>query len=155
MRFDRLTIKSQEAVQAAQDFASRSGSPDVDVEHLLLALIDQQEGVVTPILQKIGAEVQAIRSEVEEGVRRGTKVQGDNQELRVSSALREAFDRSWKEATNLKDEYVSTAPHIESAKPWRGRLHVVPVPPQSSTLRSAPSSRERAEYPLFHSASSL
>ena len=108
MRFDRLTIKSQEAVQAAQDFASRAGSPDVDVEHLLLALIDQQEGVVTPILQKIGAEVQAIRSEVEEGVRRGTKVQGDNQELRVSSALREAFDRSWKEAANLKDEYVST-----------------------------------------------
>ena len=108
MRFDRLTIKSQEAVPAAQDFASRAGSPDVDVEHLLLALIDQQEGVVTSILQKIGAEVQAIRSEVEEGVRRGTKVQGDNQELRVSSALREAFDRSWKEATNLKDEYVST-----------------------------------------------
>ena len=108
MRFDRLTIKSQEALHTAQDFASRGESPDVNVEHLLLALIDQQEGVVTPILQKIGADVQAIRSEVDDVVRKGTKVQGNNQELRVSSALREVFDRSWKEATNLKDEYVST-----------------------------------------------
>ena len=52
MRIDRLTIKSQEALQAAQDFANRAGSPDLNVEHLLLALIDQQEGVVTPISRK-------------------------------------------------------------------------------------------------------
>lgn len=108
MRFDRLTIKSQEALQMAQDFASQGESPDVNVEHLLLALIDQQDGVVTPILQKIGADVQAIRSEVDDAVRKGPKVQGKSQELRVAPALGGVFDRSWKEATNLKDEYVST-----------------------------------------------
>ena len=108
MRIDRLTIKSQEALQAAQDFANRAGSPDLKVEHLLLALIDQQEGVVTPILQKVGVDVQAIKSEVDEAIRKGPKVQGNSQELRVSSALKAVFDNSWKEATNLKDEYVST-----------------------------------------------
>ena len=108
MRFDRLTIKSQEALQTAQDFASEGKSPDVNVEHLLLTLIDQQEGVVTPILQKLGVDVQAIRSEVDDAVRKGPKVQGGSQELRVSPALNAVFDRSWKEATNLKDEYVST-----------------------------------------------
>ena len=108
MRFDRLTIKSQEALQAAQDFASQGRSPDVNVEHLLIALIDQQEGVVTPILQKLGVDVQAIRSEVDDAVRKGPQVQGGSQELRVSPALTAVFDRSWKEATNLKDEYVST-----------------------------------------------
>ena len=108
MRFDRLTIKSQEALQAAQDLANQAGSPDIGVEHLLIALIDQAEGVVTPILQKVGVDVQAIRSEMDEAVRKGAKVQGNNPELRVSSALTAVFDRSWKETTNLKDEYVST-----------------------------------------------
>ena len=108
MRFDRLTIKSQEALQAAQDLANQAGSPDIGVEHLLIALIDQAEGVVMPILQKVGVDVQAIRSEMDEAVRKGAKVQGNNPELRVSSALTAVFDRSWKETTNLKDEYVST-----------------------------------------------
>ncbi len=108
MRFDRLTIKSQEALQTAQDLASQVEGPEIDVEHLLLALIDQEEGVVTPILQKIGADPQAIRSEVEGAVRKGPKVQGNGQELRLSPALNAVFERSWKEATNLKDKYVST-----------------------------------------------
>ncbi len=108
MRFDRLTIKSQEALQTAQDFASQVKSPDVNVEHLLLALIDQPEGVITPIFQKIGADVQTIRAEVDDAVRKGPKVQGNSQELHISPALGEVLDRSWKEATNLKDEYVST-----------------------------------------------
>ena len=108
MRFDRLTIKSQEALQTAQELASQGESPEINVEHLLLALIDQQDGVVAPILQKIGADVQAIRSEVDGAVRKGPKVQGNSQELRLSPSLNSVLDRSWKEATNLKDEYVST-----------------------------------------------
>ena len=111
MRFDRLTIKSQETLQAAQDLAIQAGSPDINVEHLLIALIDQPEGVVTPILQKVGADVQAIRSDVDEAIRKGPRVQGNNSELRVSPALTAVFDMSWKEATNLKDEYVS-AEHL-------------------------------------------
>jgi ATP-dependent Clp protease ATP-binding subunit ClpB len=108
MRYDRFTIKAQEALQAAQDLSSQSESPDVGVEHLLVALIDQAEGVVTPILQKIGADVGAIRADIEAEIQRGPKVKSSGQELYVSSSLRTAFDAAWKEATNLKDQYIST-----------------------------------------------
>ena len=60
MRFDRFTIKAQEAIQAAQDRASQAESPDVNVGHLLVALLDQEGGIVKPILQKIGAEPDPI-----------------------------------------------------------------------------------------------
>ncbi len=108
MRLDRFTIKAQESVQAAQDLASQAESPEVNVEHLLLALIDGEGSVVKPILQKLGAEVEAIRSELNQEIHKGPKVVGGSQEVYVSSALKRVFDAAWKEATNLKDEYVST-----------------------------------------------
>ncbi|MCZ6679357.1 MAG: ATP-dependent chaperone ClpB [Candidatus Poribacteria bacterium] len=108
MRFDRFTIKAQEAVQAAQDLASQAESPDVNVEHLLVALLDQEDGVVKPILQKVGADVDAIQSELEQRMQKGPKVRGAGQELYISPALKRVFDKAWKEATNLKDEYLST-----------------------------------------------
>ena len=109
MRYDRFTIKAQEALQAAQELSSQSESPDVSVEHLLLALIDQADGVVKPILQKIGADVESIRAEIDEQIQKGPKVRGGNQELYVSPTLkRAAFDIALKEATNLKDQYIST-----------------------------------------------
>lgn len=108
MRFDRFTIKAQEAIQAAQDRASQAQSPDVNVEHLLVALLDQEGGIVKPILQKIGAELDAIRSELEREIQKGPKVRGDSQEIHVSPTLKRVFDKAWKEATDLKDEYVST-----------------------------------------------
>ena len=111
MRYDRFTIKAQEAIQAAQDFASQAGSPDVSAEHLLLALLDQRDGVVKPILQKVGADVQGIRSELDREIQKGPKVQGASQELHLSSTLRRVLDIAWKEATNLKDEYLS-AEHL-------------------------------------------
>ena len=109
MRYDRFTIKAQEALQTAQELSSQSESPDVSVEHLLLALIDQADGVIKPILQKIGADVESIRAELDEQIQKGPKVQGGNQELYVSPTLkRVAFDIALKEATNLKDQYIST-----------------------------------------------
>ena len=108
MRFDRFTIKAREAVQTTQDLANQTESPDVSVEHLLLALINQEEGVVKPILQKVGADTQSIESEVDEAIQKGPKVQGSSHEQHISSTLKAVFDIAWKEATNLKDEYVST-----------------------------------------------
>ena len=108
MRFDRFTIKAQEALQAAQGLASQAGNPDVAVEHLLLALIDQADGVVTPILQKVGVDVAAIKSEIVATVQKGPKVQGSAQEFHISPTLKRVFDIAWKEATNLKDQYIST-----------------------------------------------
>ena len=108
MRFDRFTIKAQEAIQAAQDLASQAESPDVNVEHLLVALLDQEGGIVKPTLQKIGTDVDVIRSELNQEIQKGPKVRGDSQELYISPALKRVFDAAWKGATNLKDEYLST-----------------------------------------------
>lgn len=108
MRFDRFTIKAQEAIQAGQDLASQAESPDVNAGHLLVALLDQEGGVVKPVLQKIGADVDAVQSELESEIQKGPKVHGVGQELLISPALKRIFDKAWKEATNLKDEYLST-----------------------------------------------
>ena len=108
MRYDRFTIKAQEAIQAAQDRADQMESPEVGAEHLLLALLDQADGVVVPILQKVGADVHAVRSDLDREGQKGPKVHGVGQELRLSTELRQVFDMAWRQATNLKDEYLST-----------------------------------------------
>ncbi len=108
MRYDRFTIKAQEAIQAAQDCADQMESPEVGAEHLLLVLLDQADGVVAPILQKVGADVHAVRSALDRGCQKEPKVHGNGQELRLSTELRQVFDMAWKQATNLKDEYLST-----------------------------------------------
>ena len=61
MRLDKLTIKAQEAVQSAQNLAEERQSPDFSPDHLLSALIEQEDGTVRPILQKLGLEVQSIQ----------------------------------------------------------------------------------------------
>ena len=108
MRYDRFTIKAQEAIQAAQDCADQMESPEVGAEHLLLVLLDQADGVVAPILQKVGADVHAVRSALDRECQKEPKVHGNGQELRLSTELRQVFDMAWKQATNLKDEYLST-----------------------------------------------
>ena len=108
MRYDRFTIKAQEAIQAAQDCADQMESPEVGAEHLLLVLLDQADGVVAPILQKVGADVHAVRSALDRECQKEPKVHGNGQELRLSTELRQVFDMAWKQAANLKDEYLST-----------------------------------------------
>lgn len=108
MRYDKFTIKAQEAIQGAHDHANRAECPEIGAEHLLLALLDQVDGVVTPILQKVGADVHAVRSDLDREIQKAPKVHGEGQELRLSPELRKIFDIAWKEAMNLKDEYLST-----------------------------------------------
>ena len=108
MRLDRFTIKAQEALQSAEILASESQNPELSVEHLMLALIKQTDGIVTPIFQKLGVDVQAITSALESIVQKSPKVQGVSSELRISSSLQSVLEAALKEATTLKDEYVST-----------------------------------------------
>ena len=108
MRFDRFTIKAQEALETAQGLAADVQSPELGVEHLMLALIRQTDGIVTPILQKLGADTAGITSAVETTVQKAPKVQGTAAEMRIASALQSVLDTGFKEATALKDEYVST-----------------------------------------------
>ena len=108
MRFDKFTIKAQDSVQSAQELASQLEHPDISPEHLLSALLDQEDGVVVPIIQKLGVNVSAIREQINQELQKSPKVSGHSAELYLSPALKRVFDIAWKEATNLKDEYVST-----------------------------------------------
>src|SRR3990172_2755530 len=107
MRFDKLTVKAQEAVQAAQSLADQQSHQAMEPEHLLLALIQQQEGVVGPVLAKLGARPEAIAREVEEELRKLPKVKGGGGQY-ISPRLNQVLERAWSEAERLKDEYCST-----------------------------------------------
>ncbi|MDE0634807.1 MAG: ATP-dependent chaperone ClpB [Candidatus Poribacteria bacterium] len=108
MRLDRFTIKAQEALQIAQILASEAQNPELGVEHLMLSLIKQADGIVTPIFQKLGADIQEITSALENIVQKAPKVQGVSSELHLSKSLQSVLETALKEATTLKDEYVST-----------------------------------------------
>ena len=108
MRFDRFTIKAQEALETAQNLATDSQNPELSVEHLMLALIKQTDGIVTPIFQKLGIDLAGITSAIETAVEKMPKVQGATSELRMAHALQAVLDVGFKEATALKDAYVST-----------------------------------------------
>ena len=108
MRLDKFTFRAQEALQSAQTLASDQQNPELSVGHLLLTLIQQSEGIVTPILQKLGADIQVITSSLEQTIQNSPKVQGVSSELHISAALQAVLETALKEATALKDEYVST-----------------------------------------------
>ena len=108
MRFDRFTIKAQEALETAQNLATDSQNPELSVEHLMLALIKQTDGIVTPIFQKLGVDLAGITSAIETAVQKMPKVQGTASEMRIAHALQSVLDAGFKEATALKDAYVST-----------------------------------------------
>ena len=103
---ERLTVKAGEALTEAVTLARRSGNPTVYDVHLLAALLDQQESIVVPIIQKLGASVAAIREKVQREIARYPK-QTDAQP-QVSRELNQVFDRAEDEAKKLGDEYVST-----------------------------------------------
>ncbi len=106
-RFDKFTVKAQEAVQAAQSIADQLSHQAIEPEHLLLALIQQQEGVVSPLLAKLGAPADAIRRQVEAELAKAPKVRGAAGAY-GTPRLRAIFERAQQEAERLRDEYVST-----------------------------------------------
>ncbi len=106
-RFDRLTVKAQEAAQAAQEEAGKRHHQQVDVEHLLLALIEQTDGVVLPLLKKLGSDPGKIKADLEGALHRLPKVEGLVQTY-LSPRLGKLFDKAEQEAERLKDEYIST-----------------------------------------------
>ncbi len=107
MRFDKLTIKAQEAVAAAQELAAGRGHAQITSAHLLRALLDQPEGGAAPILQKIGVSPGALGEELERRLSALPKVQGGAQPA-LSPALQQVFTAAFQEASMRRDEYVST-----------------------------------------------
>jgi ATP-dependent Clp protease ATP-binding subunit ClpB len=107
MRLDKLTIKAQEAIQTAQSLAEQHEHQAVEPEHLLAALLQQREGVVTPILAKLGVRAGAVQQQIEAELARAPKVRGGGGQY-LGERLKGALDRAQREAERLKDEYVST-----------------------------------------------
>ncbi|MEP7071170.1 MAG: ATP-dependent chaperone ClpB [Verrucomicrobiota bacterium] len=107
MRIDRFTQKMQEALQAAQDLAAKGQSSEIGTEHFLLALLEQSEGVVRPLLEKIGVGSEALRARLEGDLARRTKVSGAVSEPRMSNDLRRTLDAAEQEMSKLRDEYLS------------------------------------------------
>ncbi|MBN1866162.1 ATP-dependent chaperone ClpB [Candidatus Sumerlaeota bacterium] len=109
MRLDKLTLKSQEALEQAVEIASQRGHAQVAPEHLLAALVEQDEGVVRPVLQKIGADPKRIASEVAAHLDSQPRVSGSGLgQPSLSSAARAVLDEGWSVAQRFKDEYMST-----------------------------------------------
>src|SRR5437899_3731586 len=108
MDLDKLTLKSQEALQSAQELARNLNQRSVEPAHILHALLSDPEGVVYPLLQRLGQSPRALRDRVQEILDRIPKVYGLQQELLLSSATRQVLDRALSEAQALTDEYIST-----------------------------------------------
>ena len=103
---DRLTVKSAEAINEAIGLARRNGNPVVQDVHLLLALLGQDEGIVVPILQKLGVRVAQLREQLQRESERYPR-QSDAQPT-LARELNQVLDRADDEARKLGDEYVST-----------------------------------------------
>jgi ATP-dependent Clp protease ATP-binding subunit ClpB len=107
IKWDRLTVKSQEAVQAASGHAAENGNPEVLPLHLMAALLEDREGVVIPVLEKVGVPIEQLLSGVNSAIAKLPKVQGGAQPG-MSGALQKVLEQAFKEAENFKDDYVST-----------------------------------------------
>ena len=107
LRFEKLTVKAQEALQGANEVAARHENQEITPLHLLAALVNQAEGVVPPLLARLGIRKEALNSEVEREIGRLPRVHGFS-EQRMGRTLNDALERASKEADNFKDDYVST-----------------------------------------------
>src|SRR5450432_2665471 len=108
IRWDKFTVKAQEAVQRASQLASEHGNPEVLPAHLLAALLEDNEGIVPPVLEKIGIGPQAVLSDVYKELDKLPKVSGFDAQAALSNEVNKLLEQAFKEAANFKDEYVST-----------------------------------------------
>jgi ATP-dependent Clp protease ATP-binding subunit ClpB len=108
MRYDKLTVKAQEALQAADSLAHKRHHAHIDVEHLLAALLEQRDGVIVPLLERLGADPGELAGAVDRALQGLPKVHGESATVAMSPRLAKVLNRAEQEATGLKDEYTST-----------------------------------------------
>ncbi|MFP7754823.1 ATP-dependent chaperone ClpB [Thermodesulfobacteriota bacterium B35] len=108
MQLDKFTLKSQEAIQSAHNIAQNKGNQELQPEHLLKAILEQPEGVVVPVLQKMGVEPSVVLSETNQLIDKLPQVSGAGAgQTYASQDFRNLLDQAFKAATNMQDEYVS------------------------------------------------
>ncbi len=108
MNFNKLTLKAQEAVAEAQNLSRGASNPEVTAEHLLIALLRQEGGIVGPVLTKLGIQPGQIETETAAEIAKYSRVAGASAEPITGSTLRKVFDAAFNAATQFNDEYVST-----------------------------------------------
>jgi ATP-dependent Clp protease ATP-binding subunit ClpB len=108
IRWEKLTVKSQKAMEQAQARASELGNPELQPVHLLLALVEDREGVIPAVLEKIGVPTERLESDLHGIEEKLPRVAGAATEAGLSPALSKVLDQAFVEAANFKDEYVST-----------------------------------------------
>ncbi len=109
MRIDKMTVKLQEVLQSAYSLAEEHNNSTIDPEHMLQALIEQSDGITSPLLQRIGVDRSQILQDVRSAVQKKPKAYGSGaSQPGISAALQKVIQKAEKEAESLKDEYVST-----------------------------------------------
>jgi ATP-dependent Clp protease ATP-binding subunit ClpB len=156
MQADRFTVKSQEAVAAAQQIAATRRNPEVAPPHLLVALLEQDEGLVVPILQRLGTDTAALAARANEAVAALPKLSGEGEEPRFSQALAQTLRQAEKEMARKGDEYISTdhlllalteSPSVRDVLPDRESLEkaIEEVRPQKVTSPTPESTAQALE----------
>src|SRR5947199_7691367 len=106
MRLEKFTLRGQEAIQSAIEVAERNQDQEVQPEHVLFSMLEQPEGIVRPVLGKLGANVQVVSNDVQAAIARFPRVQGGQQYF--SPRLSQIFVAAEKQAQAMQDEYIST-----------------------------------------------
>jgi len=107
-RFDKLTVKAQESVQQAQHLAQDAGNQQLVPLHLLTALLREEQGIVRPLIQKIGANIRQLDSMLDAELKRLPKVTGAGSDVSLSPAMSKVLEKSQDIAQKMKDAFVST-----------------------------------------------
>ncbi|MCL2480869.1 MAG: ATP-dependent chaperone ClpB [Spirochaetaceae bacterium] len=108
MRYDKLTVKAEEAVQSAETIAHKYNNSEIVSEHILYALLTQKDGVIPPLVDKLGISKDMLVSDVEQAIASKPKVYGDGAVINTSPEAAKILNQSETEAEILKDEYIST-----------------------------------------------
>src|SRR5882672_966110 len=111
MRFDRFTERAQDAAARAYEILQRYGHNQVDTEHILLALLEQPEGIIPQILDKMNVDQEAIRYKLDELLKASPKASiygGGTGQVFMTPRVKRVVDVAQEEANRLKDEYIST-----------------------------------------------
>jgi len=108
IRWDKFTVKSQQAIEAARNRATELGNPEIVPVHLLLALVEDREGVIPAVLEKIGVPIERLEANLHAFEEKLPRVAGASNQPALGQPLTRVLDQAFKEAANFKDEYVST-----------------------------------------------
>jgi ATP-dependent Clp protease ATP-binding subunit ClpB len=122
MQFEKLTIKTQEALSRAQVIASENGHQSIEDIHLMAALFEQKDGVIIPILAKLEVNIDEFIKKVEEAVKKFPKVTGQNIQTYLGSELNDIFNSAAREAEQLKDDFISTEHILIALSESRGKI---------------------------------